>query len=151
QGARDDRRHRASRCRPPAHAGAADQALRNARRGVAPGAAPWPAHRGNPRRAARLRRRSDRRAARKPRDLTHGRPRACGHADRTTEIDRGDTTMSYLAPARLAPMPSGLAPSTTVVAPQKEALWAQRWKALGFIALVGFVLSANYTNHGPLV
>jgi nitrate/nitrite transporter NarK len=38
-----------------------------------------------------------------------------------------------------------------VVAVSLKLIWAQRWKALGFIALVGFVLSANYTNHGPLV
>lgn len=33
----------------------------------------------------------------------------------------------------------------------KEQLWAQRWKALIFVALLGFILSANYTNHGPLI
>jgi NNP family nitrate/nitrite transporter-like MFS transporter len=32
-----------------------------------------------------------------------------------------------------------------------EELWAQRWKALWFVASLGFVFSANYTNHGPLV
>ncbi|MGA2401759.1 MAG: MFS transporter [Syntrophobacteraceae bacterium] len=32
-----------------------------------------------------------------------------------------------------------------------EALWAQRWRALGFVAALGFVFSANFTNHGPLV
>jgi nitrate/nitrite transporter NarK len=32
-----------------------------------------------------------------------------------------------------------------------EAFWAQRWKALGFVTALGFVFSANYTNHGPLV
>ena len=32
-----------------------------------------------------------------------------------------------------------------------EVFWAQRWKALGFVAALGFVFSANYTNHGPLV
>ncbi len=32
-----------------------------------------------------------------------------------------------------------------------EVFWAQRWKALWFITALGFVFSANYTNHGPLV
>jgi nitrate/nitrite transporter NarK len=32
-----------------------------------------------------------------------------------------------------------------------EAFWAQRWKALWFVTALGFVFSANYTNHGPLV
>jgi nitrate/nitrite transporter NarK len=32
-----------------------------------------------------------------------------------------------------------------------EVFWAQRWKALGFVTALGFVFSANYTNHGPLV
>ncbi len=32
-----------------------------------------------------------------------------------------------------------------------EELWAQRWKALGFAVLLGFIFSANYTNHGPLI
>ncbi|MGC8658794.1 MAG: MFS transporter [Desulfomonilaceae bacterium] len=32
-----------------------------------------------------------------------------------------------------------------------EVFWSQRWKALGFITALGFVFSANYTNHGPLV
>jgi nitrate/nitrite transporter NarK len=32
-----------------------------------------------------------------------------------------------------------------------ELFWAQRWKALGFVTALGFVFSANYTNHGPLV
>jgi nitrate/nitrite transporter NarK len=32
-----------------------------------------------------------------------------------------------------------------------EKFWAQRWKALGFVTALGFVFSANYTNHGPLV
>ncbi|MGA2935750.1 MAG: MFS transporter [Syntrophobacteraceae bacterium] len=32
-----------------------------------------------------------------------------------------------------------------------ELLWAQRWKALGFVTALGFIFSANYTNHGPLV
>jgi nitrate/nitrite transporter NarK len=32
-----------------------------------------------------------------------------------------------------------------------EELWAQRWKALWFVAALGFVFSANYTNHGPLI
>jgi len=32
-----------------------------------------------------------------------------------------------------------------------EPFWAQRWKALGFVTALGFVFSANYTNHGPLV
>ncbi|MGC8603563.1 MAG: MFS transporter, partial [Desulfomonilaceae bacterium] len=31
-----------------------------------------------------------------------------------------------------------------------EIFWTQRWKALGFITALGFVFSANYTNHGPL-
>ncbi|VBB09639.1 Hypothetical protein LUCI_4937 [Lucifera butyrica] len=34
---------------------------------------------------------------------------------------------------------------------EKETLWAQRWKALFFAAMLGFVFSVNYTNHGPLV
>ena len=34
---------------------------------------------------------------------------------------------------------------------EKEQFWAQRWKALFFVGLLGFVLSANYTNHGPLI
>jgi len=33
----------------------------------------------------------------------------------------------------------------------KEQFWDQRWKALVFVTLLGFILSANYTNHGPLV
>jgi nitrate/nitrite transporter NarK len=33
----------------------------------------------------------------------------------------------------------------------KEHLWAQRWRALWFVAILGFVFSANYTNHGPLI
>ncbi len=32
-----------------------------------------------------------------------------------------------------------------------EELWAKRWKALWFVAALGFVFSANYTNHGPLI
>ena len=32
-----------------------------------------------------------------------------------------------------------------------EALWALRWKALGFVAALGFVFPADFTNHGPLV
>ena len=32
-----------------------------------------------------------------------------------------------------------------------EVFWAQRWKALGFVTALGFVFSANYTNHGPLI
>jgi len=32
-----------------------------------------------------------------------------------------------------------------------EQFWAKRWKALGFVTALGFVFSANYTNHGPLV
>lgn len=32
-----------------------------------------------------------------------------------------------------------------------EVFWAQRWKALWFVTALGFVFSANYTNHGPLV
>jgi nitrate/nitrite transporter NarK len=32
-----------------------------------------------------------------------------------------------------------------------ELVWARRWKALGFVTALGFVFSANYTNHGPLV
>ena len=32
-----------------------------------------------------------------------------------------------------------------------EAFWAQRWKALWFVTALGFVFSANYTNHGPLI
>ncbi|MDA8308436.1 MAG: MFS transporter [Deltaproteobacteria bacterium] len=32
-----------------------------------------------------------------------------------------------------------------------EELWDQRWRALWFVAFLGFVFSANYTNHGPLV
>ncbi|MFZ0050160.1 MAG: MFS transporter [Desulfobaccales bacterium] len=32
-----------------------------------------------------------------------------------------------------------------------EELWAKRWKALWFVALLGFIFSANYTNHGPLI
>ncbi len=32
-----------------------------------------------------------------------------------------------------------------------EELWAQRWKALWFVTALGFVFSANYTNHGPLI
>jgi nitrate/nitrite transporter NarK len=32
-----------------------------------------------------------------------------------------------------------------------EAFWAQRWRALWFVTALGFVFSANYTNHGPLV
>lgn len=32
-----------------------------------------------------------------------------------------------------------------------EVFWAQRWRALGFVAALGFVFSANYTNHGPLI
>ena len=33
----------------------------------------------------------------------------------------------------------------------KEEFWNQRWKALLWVGLLGFVLSCNYTNHGPLV
>ena len=32
-----------------------------------------------------------------------------------------------------------------------EVFWGQRWKALWFVTALGFVFSANYTNHGPLV
>jgi nitrate/nitrite transporter NarK len=32
-----------------------------------------------------------------------------------------------------------------------EELWAKRGKALCFVAVLGFVFAANYTNHGPLV
>jgi MFS transporter, NNP family, nitrate/nitrite transporter len=32
-----------------------------------------------------------------------------------------------------------------------EEFWSQRWKALWFVAALGFVFSANYTNHGPLI
>ena len=32
-----------------------------------------------------------------------------------------------------------------------EELWAQRWKALWFVGILGFIFSANYTNHGPLI
>ncbi len=32
-----------------------------------------------------------------------------------------------------------------------EIFWSQRWKALWFVTALGFVFSANYTNHGPLV
>jgi len=32
-----------------------------------------------------------------------------------------------------------------------EEFWAQRWKALWFVTALGFVFSANYTNHGPLI
>ena len=32
-----------------------------------------------------------------------------------------------------------------------EPFWAKRWKALGFVTALGFVFSANHTNHGPLV
>lgn len=34
---------------------------------------------------------------------------------------------------------------------EMEVFWAQRWKALWFVTALGFVFSANYTNHGPLV
>jgi nitrate/nitrite transporter NarK len=37
------------------------------------------------------------------------------------------------------------------MANNKEEFWAQRWKALFFVVVMGFVYSANYTNHGPLV
>ena len=33
----------------------------------------------------------------------------------------------------------------------REEFWSQRWKALLWVGLLGFVLSCNYTNHGPLV
>ncbi len=33
----------------------------------------------------------------------------------------------------------------------REEFWQQRWKALLWVGLLGFVLSCNYTNHGPLV
>jgi nitrate/nitrite transporter NarK len=33
----------------------------------------------------------------------------------------------------------------------REEFWNQRWKALVWVGLLGFVLSCNYTNHGPLV
>jgi nitrate/nitrite transporter NarK len=32
-----------------------------------------------------------------------------------------------------------------------EEIWAQRWKALWFVGTLGFIFSANYTNHGPLI
>ena len=41
--------------------------------------------------------------------------------------------------------------SPTNPAAGMEPLWAQRGKALAFVALLGVVFSANYTNHGPLV
>jgi nitrate/nitrite transporter NarK len=34
---------------------------------------------------------------------------------------------------------------------EREKFWNQRWKALLWVGLLGFVLSCNYTNHGPLV
>ncbi|MDR3589576.1 MAG: MFS transporter [Negativicutes bacterium] len=33
----------------------------------------------------------------------------------------------------------------------REQFWAQRWNALFWVAMLGFILSCNYTNHGPLV
>ncbi len=33
----------------------------------------------------------------------------------------------------------------------REEFWSQRWNALVWVGLLGFVLSCNYTNHGPLV
>lgn len=33
----------------------------------------------------------------------------------------------------------------------KEEFWRQRWSALVWVGLLGFVLSCNYTNHGPLI
>jgi nitrate/nitrite transporter NarK len=50
-----------------------------------------------------------------------------------------------------APLMGVALPAFTSVEQNKQDLWAHRWKALGFVALLGFVLSANYTNHGPLV
>ena len=32
-----------------------------------------------------------------------------------------------------------------------EEFWAKRWAALVYVALLGVVFSANYTNHGPLI
>nr|MDU2065966.1 MFS transporter [Sporomusaceae bacterium] len=34
---------------------------------------------------------------------------------------------------------------------QQEDFWKQRWSALFWATLLGFVLSCNYTNHGPLI
>lgn len=33
----------------------------------------------------------------------------------------------------------------------QEDFWKHRWAALVWVTLLGFVLSCNYTNHGPLV
>ena len=49
------------------------------------------------------------------------------------------------------PLMGAAVPASVPVSLGKELFWAQRWKALGYVALLGFVLSANYTNHGPLV
>jgi nitrate/nitrite transporter NarK len=59
--------------------------------------------------------------------------------------------MKVMTDQLAVPLMGAALPGFVPAAREKEDLWAQRWKALGFVALAGFVLSANYTNHGPLV
>lgn len=47
---------------------------------------------------------------------------------------------------------SNIEPSvSTSGAHEKEKYWAHRWRALIFVTILGFIFSANYTNHGPMI
>jgi nitrate/nitrite transporter NarK len=59
--------------------------------------------------------------------------------------------MNIMTDHVLAPLTGVALPGFVPAARNKQDLWAHRWRALCFVALLGFVLSANYTNHGPLV
>lgn len=51
----------------------------------------------------------------------------------------------------LAPPPKATPPAAPATAHEKEQYWAKRWQALVFATILGFVFSANYTNHGPMI